>query len=234
MGQSVYILDWTAWSPGISAVDEWAQWAAGERSLEKTAVSPPIGHVEPMFKRRFSQLTRMTLHVGHRILAAHPGIKTAFASVYGEINQQYKITTALLEAGEVSPANFSLSVFNTPVGALSIVEKNSAGYVTCFPGPDCFRQGMLETATAVLSGADSLRLFICADELLPESYWPLVECVPVPHALALLVSASAGTGSGAIQVPLDSLRPSAPVSAGGVPYPLEFLRDVLLAGARRV
>ena len=230
----VYVTAWSAWSPGLESLEDWRAWACGEKSLRAVAESPALAYVEPLFKRRLSQLTRMTIHVGHEALSGLSPMKLSFASTYGEIGQQCKITDRLISEGDVSPANFSLSVFNTPVAALSITEKNVEGYVAAYPGKDSFRLGFIESSSAILSGADRMRLFVVADELLPEAYAALEGSSLPPYALALVLSAD-GPG---IKVPLDPARlpwwgeglPSG--SSGDLPVPdaLRFLARVVLSG----
>lgn len=225
MRGSVYVSGWSAWSPGFQTPADWAEWARGGRDLVSSGDAPALAYVDAMFKRRFSQLTRMTMQVGHDALEGRPPMKIAFASVYGEIGQQYKITSKLIEENEVSPANFSLSVFNTPVAALTISEKNTEGYVAAYPGPQAFRLGFLESAAAVLSGSDRERLFIVADERLPESYSGLRTGPDIPYALALVLSAEGG--GNAVRIDLGDFERWAPADAS-VPEGLEFLRDRIL------
>lgn len=222
----VYVSGWSAWSPGIQTPGDWVEWAREERELIRSAEIPPLGHVDAMFKRRFSQLTRMTIQVGHEALAGRPPMRIAFASVYGEIGQQLKITSKLIEENEVSPANFSLSVFNTPVAALTISENNTEGYVACYPGARAFRIGFFESAAAILSGSETCRLFITADEMLPEAYAGLQTEPDIPYALALVLSRSAE--GDAIGVDLEEFAQWAPADSA-VPEALCFLRDKILS-----
>lgn len=225
MRGSVYAVGWSAWSPGLRTPVDWAEWALGRRALDSSGDTPPLEHVDAMFKRRFSQLTRMTIQVGHEALEGRSPMRIAFASVYGEIGQQFKITSKLIGENEVSPANFSLSVFNTPVAALTIAEKNTEGYVACYPGTGAFRLGFLESAAAVLSGSERERLFIVADEKLPEAYACLRAGPDVPYALALVLSASGG--GNAVQIDLGEFERWSPAD-GSAPEALEFLRDKIL------
>ena len=234
----VYVSAWSAWSPGIESPEDWLAWVRGEKSLRAVAESPALAHVDPLFKRRLSQLTRMTIQVGHEALSAFPPMKLSFASMYGEIGQQCKITDRLNSEGDVSPANFSLSVFNTPVAALSITEKNVEGYVAAYPGKDAFRLGFIESASAILSGAVRKRLFVVADELLPEAYAVLEGNVLPPYALALVLSAD-GPG---VKVPSDPALlpwwdnglPSGITGALPVPDALRFLARAVLSGGSAV
>jgi len=231
MTGTVHILAWSAWSPGIQSQLDWTEWAEGKRTPEASSASPPLGHLEPLFKRRFSQLTRMTLHVGHEALAGRPPMKVGFASTWGEISQQYKITSKLIEEHEVSPANFSLSVFNTPVAALTIAEKNTEGYVACYPGKEAFALGFLESAAAILSGAERERLFIIADELLPADYVSLQNGPNQPYALALVLSwkPSERLDEKSTPVELDEVMNFRNASKD-IPDALVFLRDKILSG----
>jgi len=239
-GRTVYVSAWSAWSPGLTSREDWAAWARGERELSATEEAPKLEFAPPLFRRRLSQLTRMTVQAGHEALAGRKPMKLSFASEYGEIGQQYAITERLIESGEVSPAQFSLSVFNTPVAALSIVEGNAEGYVACYPGTACFSLGFIEAAAAVLSGAEEERLFVVADEFLPPAYAPLREGPNVPYALALVLSAAEGPGGVPVTVgpeghlmrrePGESAASAySPVQGdSGIPEALAFLKAVLL------
>ncbi len=188
MSFRVFVSSWNAWAPGIESREDWLAWARGEKSIEVSSKAPSISHVDAMFKRRLSQLTRMTLHVGHEALEGKPSMRMVFASMAGEINQQYKITERLIEDGEVSPSNFSLSVFNTPVAALSITEKSTKGYTACYPGDDVFATGFLEAASSILSGTEQDVLFIVADEAVPDAYASLCDGRAIPYAIAFVLS----------------------------------------------
>ena len=227
----VHVAAWSAWSPGLESADDWRAWALGEKELRAVAENPPLSHVDALFKRRLSQLTRMTVHVGHEALAGMPPMRLAFSSVWGEIGQQHKITDRLISENEVAPANFSLSVFNTPVAALSITEKNVEGYIASYPGKDAFRLAFLESAAAVLSGAETRRLLIVADELLPEEYAELEGANPPPYALALVVSSEPSPTSTRVPADLAALPwwGKAPVPGEtAAPDALRFLsREIL-------
>ena len=111
-----------------------------------------------------------------------PPCKVTFASQFGEITQQLKISETLIDTGMVSPAHFSLSVFNASVANATILESNTAGYSAVFSGKDAFSTGLTDCLAALdIEEADS-RTFIFADELIPETYAP-VAGVPYPNAV---------------------------------------------------
>ena len=108
-----------------------------------------------------------------------------FASQFGEISQQLKISQTLLDTGMVSPAHFSLSVFNASIANASILETNTAGYSAVFSGKDAFTTGLTDCIAALESESADTRTFIFADELIPETYAP-VAGVPYPNAVCAI------------------------------------------------
>lgn len=227
----VFVVGWSAWAPGLDTPAAWDDWCRDRGALSQSADAPALAYVDPLFKRRLSQLTRMTIEVGHRALAGRGKMGISFASVYGEVGQQYKISNRLIAEGEVSPANFSLSVFNTPVAALSIAEGIVEGYTACYPGPDCLSPALVEASAAVASGAERERLLIVADELLPADYVSLQVGPNIPFALALVLSSVSIPGAICLN-PADpwTLAPTSRVGDEdpSVPEPLRFLRSVLV------
>ncbi len=76
---------------------------------------PDVKFVPMLTRRRLSQLSKMVVYVNAAISKDQSPCKVTFASQYGEISQQLKISQALLDTGNVSPAHFSLSVFNASI-----------------------------------------------------------------------------------------------------------------------
>jgi len=192
---AVYISRWSAWAPGIETSDDWKQWNAGNLVLRDDSSPPGLPFVPTMFKRRLSQLSRMVIQTGHEVLGGDSGLKVTLSSIYGEIVQQMRISQKLLDSGDVSPAHFSLSVFNAPVAAASIIEKNTAGYSALFSGSESFETGLKETAAALLAGVEQERIFIYGDESLPPEYQLLAKGPHWPFCLALRLSREPSLGS---------------------------------------
>lgn len=185
---TVFVKAWSAWSPGIETKEAWEAFARGEIELQDSSLHPELPFAPTMFKRRLSQLSRMAIQTGYEVLGKNTQIKITFASVYGEIAQQLHIALKLIETHQVSPAAFSLSVFNTPVAALSILTKNKAGYTAIFPGETAFRDGLIETVSAIKSKSDEERVLIYADEYIPEEYRKIATAKTMPFALAMRLS----------------------------------------------
>jgi hypothetical protein len=141
-------------------------------------------------RRRLSYVSRMVVLVSDQISRDKngnklPPCKVTFASQFGEITQQLKISETLIDTGMVSPAHFSLSVFNASVANASILESNTAGYSAVFSGKDAFSTGLTDCLAALDIEETDSRTFIFADELIPETYAP-VAGVPYPNAVCAL------------------------------------------------
>ena len=151
---------------------------------------PDVSFVPMLTRRRLSYISRMVVLVSDQVSRDKDGnkltpCKVTFASQFGEISQQLKISQTLLDTGMVSPAHFSLSVFNASIANASILETNTAGYSAVFSGKDAFTTGLTDCIAALESESADTRTFIFADELIPETYAP-VAGVPYPNAVCAM------------------------------------------------
>ncbi len=151
---------------------------------------PDVSFVPMLTRRRLSYISRMVVLVSDQVSRDNEGnkltpCKVTFASQFGEISQQLKISQTLLDTGLVSPAHFSLSVFNASIANASILETNTAGYSAVFSGKDAFTTGLTDCIAALESESADTRTFIFADELIPETYAP-VAGVPYPNAVCAI------------------------------------------------
>ena len=151
---------------------------------------PDVSFVPMLTRRRLSYISRMVVLVSDQVSRDKDGnkltpCKVTFASQFGEISQQLKISQTLLDTGMVSPAHFSLSVFNASIANASILETNTAGYSAVFSGKDAFTTGLTDCIAALKSESADTRTFIFADELIPETYAP-VASVPYPNAVCAI------------------------------------------------
>ena len=134
---------------------------------------PKLEYVDSLFRRRLSQLTRMTIEVVHDLVSSEPEnakCKLVFASFRGEIARQVKINKGLVEDADVMPAPFSLSVFNTPPAAATIALGMKAGYTAIYPSEDNFLSALIAAASSVLSGSEKRVIFAYSDEKIPDEY----------------------------------------------------------------
>ena len=224
----LYITRWSAWAPGIESDDDWKRWKRGELRLQNSPESPKLPFAPMLFKRRLSQLSRMVVQTGYSVLEKDAPAKITFASTYGELTRQLEISKQILDTGTVSPAHFSLSVFNAPVAALTILSKDTAGYAATFSGEHSFEDGLAEAASAILSESEESRIFIYGNENIPAEYAALAKDPVPPFAIAVKLSR---ISRGAIQFkdPLATAKIlSAGARAAGTTPALLFLRDYLL------
>ena len=214
-----------AWAPGLAGASDWAEWAAGERAIEVSDSTPELSFLPSLFKRRLGALDRMVLQAGHEALGGRLAAATVLATRYGEIGQQYKISDALASSGEVSPAAFSLSVFNAPASLLSISEHGRGGATTVHAGEASFSAGLI-CGLGILAGASAPLLLVAADGVVPGAYSAIQGDRGLPFAAAFLLE-SGGKGPETFCLRSSGGRPSSG-AAGSGPEALRFLRWLIL------
>jgi hypothetical protein len=183
---------------------------------------PALEFTDPLFRRRLSQISRMTIQVLHDILPIGEETKIVFVSFRGEITQQFKINRMLIEEGDLTPAAFSLSVFNTPPALASIALNLSAGYSAVYPaatpqgaagvsaGDRRFVTGFLAAAAPVLCGSAAEIVLAYADELCPPEYDAL--CPPDNEPFAFAAVLSPDDGGIPLEIPQQN-RPKPPLDS---------------------
>lgn len=184
----IYIVRFSAWACGIETADEWRQWAAGAREMIYSNEGPDISYTDPMFRRRLSQISKMTVQVVHDLLPLDENTKMFFLSFRGEVSKQLKINKMVLEDKSLMPAVFSLSVFNAPVALASIAFGLKGGYSALYPGNNSFSSGFAAAKAALLGGTDEKIVFVYADEEIPQEYRNIIADNAPPFAFAMLLS----------------------------------------------
>lgn len=187
-------------------------------SQENLREMPKLEYVDALFRRRLSQITRMTIEAVHGVIDGNEDAKLVFTSFRGEIARELKINKGLVEDADVMPASFSISVFNTPAAATTIAFKMKSGYTAIYPSEDNFRSGFLAAAAPILAGEEKKIIFAYADEKIPEE---LENCKGFssdnPMAVACVLSSE--NDKSAIPVDLDLSALDSPESF------LEFLES---------
>ena len=185
------------------------KFASFRPSSENPTEMPKLSYVDPLFKRRLSQISRMTIEVVHGLVGEQSGesevanLKMVFASFRGEISRQLKINKGLVEDADVMPANFSISVFNTPPAVATIAFKMKAGYTAVFPSEDNFASALISAAASVLCGFDKKVIFAYADEYVPPEYKSCPGYTD-KSALAFACVLSSEKSDGAIEISLEA------------------------------
>jgi hypothetical protein len=216
-----YITRLSAWAPGVENSVEWDEWAQGKRDISSGTQGPAIAFTDSLFRRRLSQISKMTVQVVHDLLPVGENTKILFVSFRGELSRQFQVNKMLIEEKSLMPAAFSFSVFNAPVALASIALGLKGGYSALYPGNNSFAAG-LAAAVSFVSDAQEELVVIYADEQAPPEYERCFNTCPLPLALAFLLTREPQSSS----VPLLPLREASD--------PLDFLRRILLSGKLHV
>jgi hypothetical protein len=215
----VYVSRLSAWAPGVSSSAEWDEWALGNRHISPGNKGPELSFAEPMFRRRLSQISKMTIQVIHNLMPIADDTKIIFISFRGELTRQYQINKMLIEEKTLSPAAFSLSVFNAPVALASMALGLKGGYSAIYPGDNSFSFALQAAAAALLCGTAEELVFVYADEEVQPEYGCFFNEVPPAASFGLLLSKNPHSNS----VPFFSTDKQSP---------LDFLKQLIHGGIR--
>lgn len=159
------------------------------------STSPKLEWTEAIFRRRLSQLTKMTVQVARDVFeksGADKKTKIVFLSFRGELEREFKVNKTLIQEESILPAAFSLSVFNAAIAQATIALGLKGGYSCVFPSGADFASGFLAAAAPVLAGTEENIVFIYADENVPDYYKEFLKGPNEPLALAALLSSQKG------------------------------------------
>ena len=162
-----------------------------EPPADDLSAAPKLEWTEPIFRRRLSQLTKMTVQVARDIFESgdvSKETKIVFVSFRGELEREFKVNKTLIEEDSILPAAFSLSVFNAAAAQATIALGLNGGYNCVFPSQGNFKDGFLAAAASVLSGMEENVVFIYADENVPDYYKEFLDGPNQPLAFAALLS----------------------------------------------
>ena len=191
--KSFYLSNVTAWAPGIGDDEKlWQAWTNNQAQIEQIKESPKLEYTDPLFRRRLSQITKMTVHVVHNLLETshvNPETKIVFISLRGEIEREFTINKGLIEDGTILPAGFSLSVFNTPISSATLAFGLKGGYSVIYPSKNNFVDALKTAVAPVLAGTEKEIILVYADELVPEVYGDKRPAENIPLAFAGIISA---------------------------------------------
>jgi len=183
----IFINRLSAWAPGIEGSEQWNEWAQGKREIQFSSKGPDLSFTEPMFRRRLSQISKMTIQVAHD-LSLTEDAKIFFFSFRGELSRIFQINKMLIEENEVSPAAFSLSVFNAPAALASMAAGLKGGYSCIYPGNNSFSQSLTIAKAALLGSNAEKIVYIYADEEIPEEYKTFFRSPPYAVSFGLVLS----------------------------------------------
>lgn len=195
-GKEVYIRALSAWVPGLEGREEYVAWSGGKRELPAESDRgslPSLDFVPSMQRRRMTALSKLAVALIHGVQDdLTPLAKIYFVSQAGESGRQFQVNAMVLQDGEVSPAAFSTSVFNTPPAMASILLRLANGYSALYPGKGKFFSGIQCALAPLLAGNCSQILLVYADVAAPEEYASLDGAIEVSWGFAALLENQAG------------------------------------------
>lgn len=190
--KEIYISGISKWAPGLADdAAKWQAWLEGNAQIEQIKESPKLEYTDPLFRRRLSQITKMTIHVIHNLLEktnASKETKLVFVSLRGEIEREFTINKGIIEDQMILPAGFSLSVFNTPISSATLAFGLKGGYSVIYPSENDFSDAFKAAIAPVLAGTEKEIILVYADELVPDYYGDKRPAENIPLAFACLVS----------------------------------------------
>jgi hypothetical protein len=133
-------------------VAHWSCWPAG------SAGKPEVGFIEPLVRRRLSNLSRMALQV------ARDGVRVLFASRHGELRRTTDILHTIAAGEPVSPTSFSLSVLNAMTGVFGIARGDRAPASALSAGAQTLGYALLEAHAQYQTDPAAPVLLVYADE----------------------------------------------------------------------
>ncbi|HRW59742.1 MAG TPA: beta-ketoacyl synthase chain length factor [Defluviicoccus sp.] len=222
---------YSAWSPGVTDMEAWREWALGMRSLVRDRTSPSVPFVEPLQRRRLSRATKMALAVAWYCLADESENPMVIScSRYGEFPRTFGILQNLGSGQTVSPMIFSQSVHNTAAATLAIIRANRSSSSAVASGADTLEAGFIDAWSALQTADAPSVLLVYFDEVLPTLYAEQETSVRHSAAIGLLLRRPHPRQT----VPSLRLawRDSTDTSAGAVADdpPLNVLRLLLVGG----
>ncbi|MCR5613022.1 beta-ketoacyl synthase chain length factor [Treponema sp.] len=211
MQNCFFISEPALYAPGLETTEDFKLWAENKKEILFEKSSPSLSYTDALFRRRLSQLSKMTVEVVHNLIekiktgadkAAADDItktKIVFTSFRGEIEREFKINQSIIEDEMILPAGFSLSVFNAPVALATMACNLKSGYNTVFPTGEDFASALLCAASPILAGKQKQVIFVYADELIPEVYSDFAPKDKPPLAFAVVLSSEPLKGESGVK-----------------------------------
>lgn len=191
MSNTFYLSDFAFYAPGLESEEDFKLWANDKKEISLEKQSPSLSYTDPLFRRRLSQLSKMTVEVVHNLIEKTKidlNTKIVFSSFRGEIEREFKLNQSIIEDQMILPAGFSLSVFNAPVALATMACNLKAGYNTVFANNENFKDSLLCGIAPILAGTQKNIIFVYADELIPEQYNEFAPKNRYPLAFATIIS----------------------------------------------
>ncbi|MBS0545680.1 MAG: beta-ketoacyl synthase chain length factor [Proteobacteria bacterium] len=174
-------------------ITHWTSWNIDTTSSDQGAEPKPVdfSFVDPLLRRRLSQLARMSLKVAHDCSRDLPRMHFVYASRHGELKRTTDMLSDLAAGETLSPTAFSLSVLNASAGIFSMLRHDTAPATAISAGASTFGFGLLEAGLQLAAKPNIPVLFVYADEPAPAVYGGVAADTGPAHAVAVLLSCDA-------------------------------------------
>lgn len=170
-------------------VEAWAAYLPGRDGMASGGAITAAAPLPASLRRRVTPIGRKALEAAWTLLSGREDEpRIILSSRHGEYSRTMGVLSSLVAEGEVSPAEFSLSVHHGLTGLLSIASGNHAGHTAVAGGDESFGYGSLEAATTLAETGGGV-LLMHFDEALPPEYAPVSDGAEDGVALALLLTA---------------------------------------------
>ena len=192
----------SAWVPGVTEKNDLLLWARGEKDVQfaddKKSL-PNHSFIPALQRRRMTPLSKLVAALIHSVQdKIHPDAKIYFISLAGESERQFQVNSMVLQDGEVLPATFSTSVFNTPPAMASIVLGLKNGYSALYPPSQGFFSAVQCVFSSILGGNNSQVLMVYGDAQAPEEYQALEGACSETWGFAALLECGQDSSMGSI------------------------------------
>lgn len=176
-------------------VAEWAAWTENTGYILNGQAADNLPPVPLALRRRITPIGRRAMEAAWTLLSTGPktsqGVSSApriiLVSRHGEYDRTLTLFQSLIEDGDVSPADFGLSVHHALTGLLSIATGNREGHTAISAAADPLASGLLEAVSTVIdSGKPALLLYF--DQPLPPQYGGLEAVAPEDFAEATVIA----------------------------------------------
>lgn len=178
---------WQAWAPGISKANDWFQYATDNLTID-TSQKPDVSFLPVMFRRKLSPLSRMIFYTMHMLEQEIGTISCpmVLATRHGELDISLDLIQAEMSESTFSPAKFSMSVHNSPVGFLSIRNGNKMANTAISAGSKTLEMGLYECMAMLENNSQCLLIY--ADQPIAEVYNQYRDEISFPVCITALLS----------------------------------------------
>lgn len=172
----------------VFSVKSWGSWSLGQGGNDIWRGQPVEQSQPPLsLRRRVSRLGQQALRLAWN-MDEKDQARLIFSSRHGEFTRTLSILDTLGTDGDVSPADFTLSVHHALAGLLSIAAKNDQGHSAVSAGRESLLTALLEAACCHMEAPEKPVLLAHYDEPLPAPYDELVDDDEENMALVLLLA----------------------------------------------